>query len=207
MLNSKISNVLGVCQSGSQSSVRRSYFPPQSFDMCLFINKYFFFKSIDFALALCQTLFCHSVEHDRAVPSWILKVSGLRINKTITLQGQGCTSHPEPEFLYCFLNQSTVTPQPLPTHHHYSEVAKGELSKTTPQRKHCILNYDQHMLNVLCLLTRQLHVEHNKMLPNAKLRGFFCYFREGRVRHRSMKKCELSFHHRLNIIQHSKIAF
>lgn len=54
--------------------------------ICVYLlTNIFFFKSIDFALALCQTLFCHSVEHDRAVPSWILKVSGLRINKTITL--------------------------------------------------------------------------------------------------------------------------
>lgn len=175
--------------------------------ICVYLLTNIFFSKVLILHLLCVRHCFVTALSMTAVPSWILKVSGLRINKTITLQGQGCTSHPEPEFLYCFLNQSTVTPQPLPTHHHYSEVAKGELSKTTPQRKHCILNYDQHMLNVLCLLTRQLHVEHNKMLPNAKLRGFFCYFREGRVRHRSMKKCELSFHHRLNIIQHSKIAF
>lgn len=45
---------------------------------------------------------------------------------------------------------------PLP----FSSAAK--LSKTNLQRSHCILNYNQHMLNVICHLAQQLQFKHTQ---------------------------------------------
>lgn len=99
----------------------------------------------------------------------------------------GYPPYPESEVLYCLLKQRTVTLYPLRMHCHYSETAIAELSKTILQRKHCILNYHQHMLNVLCHLAQQLQFEHKQDVSQCKI-AWICYLGEDRIRHRSMKK-------------------
>lgn len=68
--------------------------------------------------------------------------------------------YPQPELLYCLLkarSYDTVSPS-LPLQ--FSTIAK--LSKTNLQRNHCILNYNQHMLNVICHLSQQLQFKHKQ---------------------------------------------